>query len=131
MSRKPPWSLAEIESLTAQWIEHKSARKISVPGRSHVAIKAMLQKLDTRNTYPALIRCKCGERFKPHNSRHMKCKTCAKPKPRSKKAKRICLKCGDDFPSDGIYNRICNGCRDSNANVGPMAEHLFNTRPPI
>lgn len=37
-----------------------------------------------------------------------------------KKTRRICLRCLNPkgFLSDGIYNRICPGCREANANTG-------------
>ena len=34
-----------------------------------------------------------------------------------KKTNRVCLKCDREFMSDGIYNRICSNCRESNANI--------------
>jgi len=37
---------------------------------------------------------------------------------RKKKTKRVCLRCDREFMSDGIYNRICPNCRESNANTG-------------
>jgi len=36
---------------------------------------------------------------------------------KKKKTKRTCLRCDREFMSDGIYNRICANCRESNANI--------------
>jgi|GEM_PF-2799566 len=36
---------------------------------------------------------------------------------KKKKEKRTCLRCDKEFLSEGIHNRICHNCRDSNANV--------------
>ncbi len=36
---------------------------------------------------------------------------------KKKKTKRVCLRCDREFMSDGIYNRICPNCRESNANI--------------
>jgi len=33
------------------------------------------------------------------------------------KQKRICLKCGEKFPSKGPYNRICDKCSSINERV--------------
>jgi hypothetical protein len=33
------------------------------------------------------------------------------------KQKRICLKCGDKFPSKGPYNRLCDKCSSMNERV--------------
>jgi len=35
---------------------------------------------------------------------------------------RTCLRCDREFESDGIYNRICPNCKNSNANISPYAE---------
>ncbi len=36
---------------------------------------------------------------------------------KKKKTKRVCLRCDREFYSEGIYNRICPNCRESNANI--------------
>jgi Zn finger protein HypA/HybF involved in hydrogenase expression len=36
---------------------------------------------------------------------------------KKRKTKRVCLRCDREFMSDGIYNRICPNCRESNANI--------------
>lgn len=36
---------------------------------------------------------------------------------KKKKDKRVCLRCDREFMSEGIYNRICPNCRESNANI--------------
>jgi hypothetical protein len=36
---------------------------------------------------------------------------------RKKKTRRTCLRCDREFLSEGIYNRICPNCRESNANI--------------
>ncbi len=36
---------------------------------------------------------------------------------KKKKNKRVCLRCDRVFMSEGIYNRICPNCRESNANI--------------
>ena len=33
------------------------------------------------------------------------------------KQKRICLKCGEKFPSKGPYNRVCDKCSSMNERV--------------
>lgn len=37
-----------------------------------------------------------------------------------KLTKRSCLRCDRDFMSDGIHNRVCPNCRDSNKNFADM-----------
>ncbi len=37
------------------------------------------------------------------------------------KQKRICLKCGEKFPSKGLYNRICDKCSSMNERVASSA----------
>lgn len=46
---------------------------------------------------------------------------------RPKKTKRVCLRCDSEFPSDGIYNRICPNCRESNANVSEMSAESYSS----
>jgi len=36
---------------------------------------------------------------------------------KKKKNKRVCLRCDREFMSEGIYNRVCPNCRESNANI--------------
>jgi Zn finger protein HypA/HybF involved in hydrogenase expression len=36
---------------------------------------------------------------------------------KKRKSKRVCLRCDREFQSDGIYNRICPNCQESNANI--------------
>ena len=36
---------------------------------------------------------------------------------KKRKSKRVCLRCDREFMSEGIYNRICPNCRESNANI--------------
>jgi predicted RNA-binding Zn-ribbon protein involved in translation (DUF1610 family) len=36
---------------------------------------------------------------------------------KKRKTKRTCLRCDRQFLSEGIYNRICPNCRESNANI--------------
>jgi len=36
---------------------------------------------------------------------------------RKSKGKRVCLKCDEEFDSEGIYNRIYPSCREKNANL--------------
>ena len=33
------------------------------------------------------------------------------------KQKRVCLKCGEKFPSKGPYNRVCDKCSSMNERV--------------
>ncbi len=35
----------------------------------------------------------------------------------SVKQKRVCLKCGEKFPSKGPYNRVCDKCSSTNERV--------------
>ena len=37
------------------------------------------------------------------------------------KQKRMCLKCGEKFPSKGPYNRICDKCSSMNERVASSA----------
>ena len=48
--------------------------------------------------------------------------------PERKIEKRLCLKCGKKFSSDGIYNRICDSCKISNsvyAQFEPYQEQAY------
>ena len=53
-------------------------------------------------------------------------------KKRKEKTKRTCLRCDRDFMSDGIYNRICPNCRQSNENIAvseppePLPDYILN-----
>ncbi len=38
---------------------------------------------------------------------------------------RACLHCGRPFPSEGIYNRLCGGCRRSTLSVGVFDEYVL------
>jgi len=38
-------------------------------------------------------------------------------KRKRKKSKRTCLRCDRKFLSEGIYNRVCPNCRESNDRV--------------
>ncbi len=35
----------------------------------------------------------------------------------SSKQKRVCLKCGEKFPSKGPFNRVCDKCSSTNERV--------------
>lgn len=41
----------------------------------------------------------------------------ASTKVTSLKQKRVCLKCGEKFPSKGPYNRVCDKCSSMNERV--------------
>ncbi|MFC1599028.1 hypothetical protein ACFL2U_03435 [Patescibacteria group bacterium] len=53
--------------------------------------------------------------------------------PKKKKTKRTCLRCDREFLSDGIYNRICPNCRESNSNIAineppePLPDYVLNS----
>ncbi len=38
---------------------------------------------------------------------------------------RPCLGCGQPFPSEGIHNRLCGGCRRSTRSVGALDEYAL------
>ncbi len=38
---------------------------------------------------------------------------------------RACLGCGRPFPSEGIHNRLCGGCRRSTLSVGVFDEYVL------
>ena len=38
---------------------------------------------------------------------------------------RPCLCCGRPFPSEGIHNRLCGGCRRSTLTVGAFDEYVL------
>ncbi len=46
---------------------------------------------------------------------------------KKKKDKRVCLRCDREFMSEGIYNRICPNCQESNSNLAPSAEAKSST----
>ncbi len=79
-------------------------------------------------------RCKkCNRLFNPKQDSDI-CKICAE-KPMGKKEQRkaqqstrICLRCDKPFLSDGIFNRICPNCRESNANISPLGA-MFEHEP--
>jgi len=41
-------------------------------------------------------------------------------KRKRKKSKQNCLRCDREFPSEGINNRVCPNCRESNDRVANM-----------
>ncbi|GAX62331.1 archaeal DNA polymerase II, large subunit [Candidatus Scalindua japonica] len=45
------------------------------------------------------------------------------------KQKRICLKCGEKFPSKGPYNRICDKCSSTNERVASSTYAVRNSTP--
>ncbi len=54
------------------------------------------------------------------NSKNVKLKDTIKgayTKATDLKQKRICLKCGEKFPSKGPYNRVCDKCSSMNERV--------------
>jgi ribosomal protein L37AE/L43A len=44
---------------------------------------------------------------------------------KGKPAKRVCLKCGEKFPSRGPANRICKKCTRINAGYGSIPEAVL------
>ena len=38
---------------------------------------------------------------------------------------RACLGCGRPFPSEGIHNRLCGGCRNAARSVGSFDEYAL------
>ena len=47
----------------------------------------------------------------------------------STKQKRICLKCGEKFPSKGPYNRLCDKCSSMNERVA-SSTYSVRDKPP-
>jgi Zn finger protein HypA/HybF involved in hydrogenase expression len=45
------------------------------------------------------------------------------------KQKRMCLKCGEKFPSKGPYNRICEKCSSMNERVASSAYAVRESLP--
>jgi len=45
-----------------------------------------------------------------------------KPKPKGKREFRKCLKCGEQFSSYSVGNRICYGCKKMNRGVSPFED---------
>lgn len=46
------------------------------------------------------------------------------------KQKRMCLKCGEKFPSKGPYNRICDKCSSMNERVATSTYAVGENIPP-
>ena len=66
------------------------------------------------------------------NSKKMKLKDTSKEaytKVTGLKQKRICLKCGEKFPSKGPYNRICDKCSSMNERVA-TSTYAVRESPP-
>lgn len=66
------------------------------------------------------------------NSKKMKLKSTNKvssSKGVTLKQKRICLKCGEKFPSKGPYNRICDKCSSMNERVSSSTYAVRNNVP--
>ncbi len=47
---------------------------------------------------------------------------------KKKKTKRICLRCDREFMSEGIYNRICPNCTNTNAKTGIVQKNSLFPR---
>ena len=45
------------------------------------------------------------------------------------KQKRICLRCGEEFPSKGPYNRLCDKCSSINERVA-SSTYAVRKSPP-
>ena len=45
------------------------------------------------------------------------------------KQKRMCLKCGEKFPSKGLYNRICDKCSSMNERVASSTYAVRESTP--
>lgn len=72
----------------------------------------------------------CGRKFYPKTGSKI-CKLCQqgiiakkvipdpKAKRNNKKDKKVCLRCDQEFNSDGIYNRICPNCSKRQDNHEP------------
>ncbi len=66
------------------------------------------------------------------NSRRMKLKGTSKEastKVISLKQKRVCLKCGEKFPSKGSYNRVCDKCSSMNERVANSTYAVRESTP--
>lgn len=55
------------------------------------------------------------------NPKYIKRMDPVKPK---KPIKRNCLKCDTKFLSDGIHNRLCLNCQDSNSRLTDLMERI-------
>jgi len=67
------------------------------------------------------------------NSKKMKSKNINKgvyTKATGLKQKRMCLKCGEKFPSKGPYNRLCDKCSSMNERVASSA-YAVGKSPPV
>ena len=72
-----------------------------------------------------------SEYSKP-NSKNVKLKDTIKEtytKVTGLKQKRICLKCGEKFPSKGPYNRICDKCSSMNERVASSTYAIRENSP--
>jgi hypothetical protein len=47
----------------------------------------------------------------------------------SSKQKRLCLKCGEKFPSKGPYNRLCDKCSSMNERVASSTYAVGESTP--
>ncbi len=66
------------------------------------------------------------------NSKNIKLKDTisgAHSKVTGSKQKRMCLKCGEKFPSKGPYNRICDKCSSMNERVASSTYVVGETSP--
>ncbi len=44
---------------------------------------------------------------------------------RTNKEMRNCLRCGEDFPSEGIHNRVCGRCNTANSSEAKAVHRMF------
>ena len=48
---------------------------------------------------------------------------------KNKVGPRACLCCQREFPSEGVHNRLCNGCRGRDAGADPVRPYVQRRRP--
>ena len=119
--RGTPWTQKELRTLTVMWARGATSEVIAVKlGRSAGATRDKagrlgLQRRNSTRGRPLPLPAK------PIASSWTE--TNKKPQPENlDEAPRKCLKCGEDFTSYWIGNRICKPCTASSAMQSPSQE---------
>lgn len=91
------WSEDEIQLLRDLWARRlKTAHISKILGRTHSAVSVRASRMnlpprwpsDKEGMSPEAVRARSGARTRP------------------------CMKCGNAFHSEGVHNRVCNGCKE-------------------
>jgi hypothetical protein len=98
------WNEHELEALEKMVKEGMASSAIATAlGRSESGVKRKLDRLK-----------EAGKRGKQATQRRRR------PRTKASRANRACLSCGSTFESEGIGNRICETCKDSNRSLGHL-----------